>query len=468
MNPDSHPSLSAPILHLELGASALQARAFGELDCVRLEHFSSSDVNTLMKDRPALVITAPRVIDAELAMIAVRQSEQYWFLPVFLSLPGTAIAEALADGMPQNLDELVSKFDLIQLRLQELPETQLKNATPEFKLCAYLYSRPESLLSPLQSIHTTEVWTYPLANTFSSGEQTANHLISDLEQRNLLAQGKLIDRLKSCANCESAQLSFIDTCPDCSSIDIENSQFFHCFTCGHVAPESKFIRRDCLKCPQCETKFRHIGVDYDRPLEELSCKACSSAFIDGQVIARCLSCETTNDPEHLRSRRVYEYSLSSRAPYAIRQGELETPLELVDHSHFASPAYFNQMIDWLVSLARRYETDGFSVLKLSDTSPAAERSSTKTEQNEVFFRRIAELSRETDLLLRVGSQEVWILLPKTNAHDREIFVREVRTLAEKLRPGQGLESLRIFGLSVPEDFTKDSTGATVLEALERG
>lgn len=469
MNPEKLKSSDISILHLEIGASALQARTFAELDSLRMEVFQAASIHSLLSTKPALLITAPKPADAEFALQTIRESESYWSLPIFLTMPSSELAESLSDGVADTYEGLRHSIGVIESRLKELPTAQLACASPEFKLCAFLYSRSERTLLPLQSTQHRTLWDYPLVSAFcASSPEASQHIISELELRNLLTPVRLVDRVKDCAQCDSALLSFIDTCPDCHSIDIESSQFFHCFTCGHVAPESKFVRRDSLQCPQCEAKFKHIGVDYDRPLEENVCRTCSAAFIDGDVIARCLSCNAVNNPAQLRSRKVHEYTLSSRAPYAVRHGELQTIAELVDKSQFASPAYFNQMVDWLLSLSKRYESESFSLLKLSVNAPAAEYIAANAQQNDVFFRRMAELTRETDLVHRVGSHEIWILLPKSNRQGRTDFEGQARKLAEKLRSDQGGEDVNFFGISIPEDVPNEYTMQSIIEVLQKG
>ncbi len=466
MYPEQQYSHSDRIIHLEIGASSLQGLAFSELSSVRLERADSIDLQDFLREADAALITSTSAEDTEQLLTEIRQSDNLWAMPVFLSCASTSRANELSDGVVESIAQLNESVSQINHRLSELPPKEMQMPTAEFKLCAYLYSRPDKTVLPVRGLQHTELWRYPLVDAFGTSEERSQTCLSELELRGLIHPKRLVDRVRDCASCDSAQLSFIDVCPDCQSIDIENSQFFHCFTCGHVAPEANFIRRDSLCCPQCQAKFKHIGVDYDRPLEEYRCRNCNAAFIEGSVIARCLACDSSNHPEWLRSRRVSEFELTGRARYAVRHGEMQTPSDLVDDSQFASPAYFTQMVEWLLSLSKRYPDECFSLLSITVETLPDQQSMAQAQNNDVFFRRIAELTRETDLIHRLSAQTIWIMLPKNNSKGRADFEQQTRQLATKLRPDNADKDLNFVGLSVPEDLPANYTTASILRALQ--
>ncbi|MFK7733829.1 MAG: hypothetical protein AB8B48_19570 [Pseudomonadales bacterium] len=466
MYPEQQYSHSERIIHLEIGASSLQGRAFSELSSLRLERADSIDPQEFLREADAALITSSNAEDTERLLADIRQADDLWMMPVFLSSASSHKANELSDGIVESITQLYQLVSHINHKLSELPPQEMQTPTAEFKLCAYLYSRPDKTVLPVRAINQSELWRYPLVDAFGTSEERSQTCLSELELRGLIHPKRLIDRVRDCASCDSAQLSFIDVCPDCQNIDIENSQFFHCFTCGHVAPEANFIRRDSLRCPQCEAKFKHIGVDYDRPLEEYRCRNCNAAFIEGSVIARCLACNSSNHPEWLRSRRVNEFELTGRALHAVRHGEMQTPSDLVDDSQFASPAYFTQMVDWLLSLSKRYPDECFSLLSITVETPPDQQSMAQAQNNDVFFRRIAELTRETDLIHRLSAQTIWVLLPKNDSKGRADFERQTRQLATKLRPDNSDKDLNFVGLSVPEDLPANYTTTSILRALQ--
>ena len=54
-----------------------------------------------------------------------------------------------------------------------------------------------------------------------------------------------------------------------------------------------------IVCPKCHTHLRHIGSDYDRPIENYRCQSCSQSFVEGDVQVRCAMCENEMKPGDL-------------------------------------------------------------------------------------------------------------------------------------------------------------------------
>ena len=110
------------------------------------------------------------------------------------------------------------------------------------------------------------------------------------QQENLLEAGELLDRLRQCPSCSSSRLNYVDVCPECHALDIVREPSLHCFVCGHVGPQQAFLKGDALVCPNCLSQLRHIGSDYDRPLENYRCRSCGAFFVDAEVDVRCIDC----------------------------------------------------------------------------------------------------------------------------------------------------------------------------------
>ncbi|WP_242510220.1 hypothetical protein [Halorhodospira halophila] len=98
--------------------------------------------------------------------------------------------------------------------------------------------------------------------------------------------------------------------PECDSLEIRTEIGLHCFSCGHVAPQRRFQKNGMLKCPNCYVTLRHIGEDYDRPLENQVCDHCQHMFMEGRVQARCMACGQVHEPNSLEPCGVYRYRLS--------------------------------------------------------------------------------------------------------------------------------------------------------------
>ncbi len=400
------------------------------------------------------------------ALWQLRSAEPSWSLPIFVAKPPTALAACLADGITADINEACTKAETIRRRLALLPAAAMTYPSAEYKLLAFLFSREGLKLSPTLQTDQAKLWVYPLPEALAANSKQQPD-ITQLELDGLLTPVGLLDRLRVCKHCESAALSFIDTCANCDSIDIEQARFFHCFTCGHVAPESNFARREGLICPQCQTHFRHIGVDYDRPLEQYICNSCSATFVEGNTVARCLSCKKNSAPEELRDHRVQHYAITAHAEAALQQGRLRSPEPLATTGQFAAPAYFHQMLDWLLNLVQRYDSEAFCLLSIAVVQPPGQNDAVPREHNDAFFKRVAELIRDTDLIHRVSQDSVWILLPKTPAGSLKAFVDQVRKLAIQLRHFKD-QDLYFSSLCIPEDIPPTHSADTVLQFLQQG
>lgn len=132
----------------------------------------------------------------------------------------------------------------------------------------------------------------------------------------------MLDRQRECAYCRSAHLSFIDICPNCQSIDIKLQASLHCFTCGCVDVQDKFMHSGTLVCPKCHKHLRHIGSDYDRPIENYRCQSCSHSFIEGDVQVRCAMCEKEMKPGELILNEVHSWRLSDKGRTVAFRGEV--------------------------------------------------------------------------------------------------------------------------------------------------
>ena len=187
-------------------------------------------------------------------------------------------------------------------------------------------------------------------------------------QENLLDAADLIDRIRQCTACSSSRLNYVDVCPECHSIDIVRQPSLHCFVCGHVAPQQDFLKGDALVCPNCLSQLRHIGSDYDRPLENYRCRSCAAFFLDADVDVHCIDCCKVNSPDELRVREIHSFKLSEAGALACRQGlnnnagmnSYFRQLKLMDRGAFI------EALNWQMAIAKRYgkagKTDDISSL----------------------------------------------------------------------------------------------------------
>ncbi len=56
--------------------------------------------------------------------------------------------------------------------------------------------------------------------------------------------------------------------------------------------------------------LRHIGVDYDRALDNFSCGICRHVFVDPEVRVRCYAFDWSGDSKQLITRRIESLRLA--------------------------------------------------------------------------------------------------------------------------------------------------------------
>lgn len=407
---------------------------------------------------------------------ALRSHPLGFVKPLFAAASLDPFSEALADGRVDSLEEAETRAGEILTRLKELNrETLLEE--PDYRLLAYLHTRPGRELLPLRMPFSPGVYSFPLAEILSGPGDEAIRWLQTLSERRLLSRGTLVDRIRLCPRCEGSHLNYVDLCPECGSLDIVATRFIHCFTCGRVAPQREFLRENTLQCPFCGTRLRHLGSDYDHPLESHLCNTCGHQFVEPAVTAACFRCETRTVPEDLVVRHVTGYSLSEKGRTSARIGTLEDVYELLDQFNYVVPAYFLQLLDWQMALTRRYPDITFSLLglrfaNLPEITDALGRHRTK-QLVEAVAERLRNMVRTTDVTTRTSLGIVWLLLPRTDREGARILASRLEAVRGLVTPDETLEEgrapvtfdFRMTVLVAPEDLFPDENASLLLARL---
>lgn len=365
---------------------------------------------------------------------ALRRHAGAAHLPVFTREPPPLAVAALADGRADSATlaaALAAAWQPSPLLLDGAARL------PVLRLARYLYLRPGACLRPLRDWQHPATYRYPLAEAFADDGDSAA-LLAGLLAPGWLAPLRLVDRLRRCGRCHSTHLNYVDVCPDCRGLDIVQTRFVHCFTCAHVAPEVRFQRDEQLVCPHCLSRLRHIGADYNRPMEQWHCLAGEHMFTEPLVVARCLACDAEDTPERLPVAAFHEYGLSDRGHQGAREGALAPRENPLARPHQLDPAAFAGLLDWQLGLARR-EGSGhrFSLVRLALTVPPALAESLGNvrlaQLLEAFARRLGSLLRDTDLACRPDDLGFWLLLPDAGADGVTRLLARVGQLAADSR-----------------------------------
>jgi hypothetical protein len=191
------------------------------------------------------------------------------------------------------------------------------------KILRYMYTRNWTDLSPIRNRNFKLGFVYPvLSNNISKYDE---HKISGL-LKNAVLEGifseTFVERIYLCNFCHDSFIQYRETCPKCTSSNLEEEELIHHFRCATIAPAKKFKvgNTTTLECPKCSKELRHIGIDYDKPSVMYSCKSCASSFQDYRVMAKCTNCENDSDVEYLVPETISSYKLTAKGEHIARKG----------------------------------------------------------------------------------------------------------------------------------------------------
>lgn len=400
---------------------------------------------------------------------AVREHPSACIRPLLYTLSIDPVLDALGDGLVSSAEEAVKRVSTMVLLAREIRLDALVQGK-DYRLLAYLYLRGEGEIEPLRQPFTPQVYGYPVAGCLDGSGDDQGAWLARLADRGLIRRGTLVDRIRLCPRCGCSHLNYVDVCPNCGSIDIEKKEFIHCFTCGRVAPQEEFLRENYLQCPFCHTRLRHLGSDYDHPLESYECNACSHRFIEPDVVARCQCCGAASEPQELVPRNIYGYRITEKGRTSARVGSLEDVFSLLDRLNFIVPPYFTKMLDWFILMNRRYPDATFSLLGLRFTG-LAEMAESEGQQRvarlvEGLAERLHEVIRTTDMGMRSSMGTVWLLLPRTDPKGCRILEERLSKIRELIHgdPDKG-PSFRTVRFSSPVDLEPGDSATILLSRL---
>ncbi len=403
---------------------------------------------------------------------ALRRDPRTGLQPIFLTGEFGFPLDQISDGRISTPVDAYTRARAIIDRLQQLDAAVFELGASDFlRILGFLHSRPELQLTPQRTWSSECFYSYPALEAMLGAPPLVTARLQSLHDRKLLQRTTLLDRIRQCPSCGGVHLNFIDVCPNCRHLDILQKAFLHCFTCGSVAPEDRFLDQGALRCPNCQARLRHIGSDYDRPLENFECQNCQHVFVEPEVLARCMHCATLSPPDKLIARPVYGYELTDLGIQAARSGSLEDVFALLDRVNSVSPTYFLNLVDWLLALARRHTEERFTIIgmRMKNLADLNVRFGHQVviELKDSLASRLRELVRTTDLTTRTGQQVFWLLLPKTGRPQHQIVLDRILDLKNLVHSveGEGIDFETVV-FNAPEDMTSGETGKLLLARLE--
>lgn len=346
----------------------------------------------------------------------------------------------------------------------------------ESRVLAWLWLRPAAQLRAVCDASCAQHYRYPLIEALAGDDGfNAFGWLQLMLQKDWLETTDLLDRVRLCGGCGSGRLNYVDVCPECHALDIVRQPSLHCFTCGHVGAQEQFLKDGVLICPNCYSRLRHIGSDYDRPLENYRCRACQAFFVDSAVDARCLDCGRVHSPERLRVREVRHFQLSESGHLRCRQGLDDSTAAdaYFQRLNLTGEAGFHELLNWQLAQVRRYGEPGFSLLGLRvdnlDQVFAELGEMRGHTLVDALVERVQEIIRDTDRCTRSSEDVLWMLLPRTPAVGLQRLQERLLEGAQRVQgDAQQQINLRMVGFTAPEDIQAEEDAPLLLARLATG
>ncbi|GEM_PF-5476806 len=375
------------------------------------------------------------------SLLSLRADPQKALVPVYLLEPtdDRRLLE-LVDGVWHE-EESLREAERIKTRLARLPEPSARLSEIERRLILFLrflWSRRRESFEAFPEVSSPKGYHYPLLQGFlgvGPGEEI-DHL-EQLAVLGLVRPFRLINRVPLCPHDGSYQLVFREVCPQCGSLNLEETELYYHFDCGYVGPREEFFHEDVLRCPKCHRPLRHLGVDYEIPSRVFRCLECHYLSEEPKIEVFCLRCERNFPLESLRFFEVQSYQITALGYQAAEEGQLPSRAvdEIFDRLNLVKWSVFKFIVEWERRKYERYRHP-FSLLIISwDWERIEELAETYgiTAVRSYFEEVIGYLReslRSVDIGTRYELGRYLFLLPETPREKAEVVKQR---LAEKIK-----------------------------------
>ncbi|MBV7315123.1 hypothetical protein [Shewanella sp. NIFS-20-20] len=326
------------------------------------------------------------------------------------------------EDVDKHVDKYLHKKSLVNLYYEK---------NHEFTLLTYLWLHPDFELTPMKDPQGASLFYYPIFEAWGISNVDSFALLAQLQAKGWLESTRLISRVRFSPCCHSSHLNYIDVCPRCFDLDINIMASLHCFNCGHIGEQSAFRDAGVLACPNCFTQLRHIGVDYDRPIETHSCRCCHHMFVDANVQAQCLECDEKHALDELVVRNIHTYRLAQSGRLLVIQGAMTQIFSEISGNVMDSNQFY-WVIKWQNELARRHHHRhaiiAIKVLNL-DEIVSSELSFLQLQE---FQERLSSIVRTTDACSQFTEEGLLLFLPFVNSNQLQSVYKKLTELTSSL------------------------------------
>ncbi len=405
------------------------------IDVIHIEN-----IEELFVHKPAICVLSLPVEEQDKALEYLHSKLLIWNWYVYV-LDTSSLSDSLSDGLwiPTNV---IEQWKLHQAKLSLIKEE------PIDKLLAWLWLGNNRRLTPFCDSRRQELYYYPLVSCYAGDESNSNNYLQLETKRGYLNKELTVDRIRLCPTCHSGHQNYIETCPSCKSVDIEEVVSLHCFTCGHVGKQDQFTHRGKLECPTCLTQLRHIGVDYDRPLENYKCLDCDHTFSESIARVRCLSCSDSNEIDDLITRHISTFKAGEQVKNLMMYGHHSLNQELSLNGLIDGDSFHNLLV-WINKLAIRHKhTHILLGIKLSGIELYSNKfGEIKLLQliNQIS-NDLNDILRDTDICCQYRSDMILLLMPMTPIDSLSVLQKKVEMIANKIESELVILNVHIWPL----------------------
>lgn len=437
-----------------------------------VNEFVYQDVDSLLQAPPHEVVIIDQGAEQSVESLKIlRGSAHYSHALIYSTQPVDARWQSLCDGFVPDADSIIREGEVWRSRHATLGSGE-GDWSLESSMLAWLWLRPGRQLWAERDASLPDIYVYPIVEALCSQfGGNVDWAIQFASSEGWIEAGDLIDRIRLCQGCGSGHLNYVDVCPECQSLSIKRQPSLHCFVCGHVGPQESFTKDRGLFCPNCMSRLRHIGSDYDRPMENYTCRSCGAFFVDASVEAHCLDCGKRHQPEDLKVREVMHYTLTEAGRMRCRQG-LRGDVDIAARFHFSgllAPATFTGMVSWLLDVVHRYKRPTFSLVGIhlvnfQETLNALGESKAYALLD-AMAARMVEIIRDTDRCTRAAEDVIWLLLPETDGAGARRAVERLRVLMDDFERANVEVDVRVTRFTAPGDLREGETAELLLRRL---
>ena len=199
----------------------------------------------------------------------------------------------------------------------ELEKHQEIYSDPDARRILQLLLRNITVVISPQTLPTDEV-TYPqLQSILGEHAADAESILSRMSAEGVLIE-TLSDKVPTCPERNSKQVSTRYLCPQCYGFDITRSFLFEHLKCGKVASDDTFRKGSEYMCPKCQTVLHNFGVEFRAIGAWYKCNRCNNSFNATVHSHFCRPKHHQFTPDRARLTPIYEYKINTKIINEIR------------------------------------------------------------------------------------------------------------------------------------------------------